>query len=67
MSVQLRFARRPNHDDKTFDSICRVCYRTVASHMREKADLEQAERKHVCGPGWSTSKVSANERPSRSE
>ena len=67
MSIQPNFAHRPNHDDQTFDSICRVCYRTVASHVRERADLEQAEREHDCGPGWITSTVSANERPSRSE
>lgn len=40
------FAHRPNRDG-TFDSICRVCYRTVVDHVRE-TELERAEQEHVC-------------------
>ena len=43
-----RFPHREN-DDGTFDSICPVCFRTVA-HGQLEAELEEAERKHICDP-----------------
>jgi hypothetical protein len=43
-----RFAHRLN-PEKTFDSICRACFSTIATHSRE-TDLEQSEQKHVCDP-----------------
>lgn len=42
------FAHRPNLDE-TFDSICRTCFATVASHVQER-NLAQLERRHVCDP-----------------
>jgi hypothetical protein len=33
--------------DGSFNSICLVCFRTVASHMTED-ELAQEEKKHVC-------------------
>jgi hypothetical protein len=35
--------------DGTFDSICRDCFATVATVLRE-ADLAQAEKDHRCNP-----------------
>ena len=49
MSIRPGFAHRPNRDDETFDSICRVCYQTVATSSRE-TDLKWSEREHVCDP-----------------
>jgi hypothetical protein len=46
MSPASSFAHRTNHDE-TFDSICRICYTTVATHFRETG-LEQSEQEHVC-------------------
>jgi hypothetical protein len=43
-----KFAHRANSDG-TFDSICRKCFLTVVSSKSE-ADLEGAEREHVCDP-----------------
>ena len=40
------FAHRPNPNG-TVDSICRVCYQTVATYFWE-ADLEKSEHEHVC-------------------
>jgi len=40
------FPHRRNPDG-SFDSICRKCFRTVATR-RNEADLAQAEREHVC-------------------
>jgi hypothetical protein len=34
--------------DGSFNSICLVCFRTVASHMIED-ELAEEEKKHVCG------------------
>ena len=42
------FAHRPNLDE-TFDSICRTCFVTVASHVQER-NLAQFELRHVCDP-----------------
>ncbi|HWB31582.1 MAG TPA: hypothetical protein VG714_00250 [Acidobacteriaceae bacterium] len=39
------FAHRAN--DRTFDSICKRCFRTVATRDLE-SELEQDEKKHVC-------------------
>lgn len=44
-----QFSHRPN-DDGTYDSICRVCVRTVARGMTE-ARLAEAEALHNC-PGF---------------
>ena len=44
-----KFSHRPNVDG-TYDSICRVCVRTVARGMREEKLLE-AEALHDC-PGF---------------
>jgi hypothetical protein len=43
-----QFAHRAN-DDGTVDSICRMCFATVARTHWE-ADLETAERMHICNP-----------------
>jgi hypothetical protein len=43
------FSHRPN-DDGTYDSICRVCVRTVARGLPE-ARLGEAETLHNC-PGF---------------
>jgi hypothetical protein len=40
------FHHRAN-DDRTFDSICMCCYRTVASQA-EAAQLAEFERDHIC-------------------
>jgi hypothetical protein len=45
-SDQLRFAHRMN-DDRTFDSICMKCLRTVDTQSREVA-LTAKEQVHVC-------------------
>jgi hypothetical protein len=34
--------------DGSFNSICPVCFRTIASKMTED-ELAQEEKKHVCG------------------
>ena len=41
-----QFPHRVNHDG-TYDSICRMCYRTIAHEVRE-ADLADFEASHVC-------------------
>lgn len=41
-----RFPHREN-DDGTFDSICPVCFRTVARAPRQE-ELAELERIHVC-------------------
>jgi hypothetical protein len=43
-----RYAHRRNYDD-TVDSICKLCFLTVARAYRE-ADLFQLELRHVCQP-----------------
>ncbi len=43
-----QYAHRPNHDG-TLDSICKLCYLTVARAFRE-ADLAHLELRHVCQP-----------------
>ena len=43
-----RFPHRKN-DDGTFDSICPVCFRTVARAHREE-ELTESERNHSCEP-----------------
>jgi len=42
-----RFTRRI-HADKSVDSICLVCFRTVTSKGGGERGLELAERTHVC-------------------
>ena len=42
------FAHR-NNPDGTTDSICRHCFATVSNSIWE-AELERAERNHVCDP-----------------
>lgn len=46
MSGEPRFPHRLNRDG-TFDSICRVCFATVASVVDE-AELAHHEAAHVC-------------------
>ena len=43
-----QFPHRLNHDG-FYDSICRVCLATVASHKNE-FDLVRFEDAHVCNP-----------------
>jgi hypothetical protein len=46
--AESHFAHRLNEDGTT-DSICKVCFVTVANATWE-ADLESAEREHKCEP-----------------
>jgi hypothetical protein len=46
--VRNGFAHRANRDG-TFDSICRQCFITIASSVRE-ADLDAPEKNHMCDP-----------------
>jgi len=49
MSIErAQFPHRVNRDG-TFDSICRVCFRTIAHEIRER-DLAGFESAHVCAP-----------------
>lgn len=41
------FERR-THADKSVDSICLACFRTVKSETGHERDLALAEAKHVC-------------------
>jgi hypothetical protein len=47
----LRYVHLPNKDGSV-DSMCSVCFATVAS-VRDEAELAQYERTHVCNPFWS--------------
>jgi hypothetical protein len=42
------FAHRLGKDEK-YNSVCHICFRTVALARREK-DLIRVERKHECSP-----------------
>lgn len=42
------FAHRANADG-TYDSICRTCFRTIATVLHPDG-LESAEKTHVCDP-----------------
>jgi hypothetical protein len=42
----IAFPHKPN-DDGTFDSICPLCFRTVARKAIE-SQLAELERKHIC-------------------
>lgn len=55
------FVHRENRD-RTFDSFCRACLRTVGT-ARLEADLEDFERRHVCDPH----EVERFKRPGRDE
>jgi hypothetical protein len=46
MPSTTRFHHRLN-DDRTFDSICPCCFRTVGSGM-EQSQLGEFERNHIC-------------------
>jgi hypothetical protein len=46
----LPFSHRQNWNG-TYDSICRKCYKTVATANNE-VELEHLERRHVCFPLW---------------
>jgi hypothetical protein len=46
--IDLKFVRRANKDSTT-DSICLVCFRTIANAQWE-SDLDLAEERHVCDP-----------------
>jgi len=48
MPFLTKFPHRLNSDG-TFDSICRSCFRTIATAYQE-ADLEKAENAHMCSP-----------------
>lgn len=48
VKVPDQYAHRRN-DDETVDSICKLCYLTVARAYRE-TDLCQLELRHVCQP-----------------
>jgi len=43
-----QYAHRPNYDG-TVDSICKLCFLTVARAYRE-VDLIQLEIRHICQP-----------------
>lgn len=47
-----QFLRRPPNNGK-FESICKLCFHTVAK-VESEADLETAEKDHVCDP-WTRS------------
>ena len=47
-STNCKFVHRVNRDG-TYDSICRECFVTVATELRE-ADLEPLENQHLCDP-----------------
>jgi len=47
-TLTLQFVHRLN-DDGTIDSICRVCFVTVAT-VRSGAELEREEQGHRCDP-----------------
>jgi hypothetical protein len=47
----LRYVHLPNKDGSV-DSMCSVCFTTVAS-VRDEVELAQYERTHVCNPFWS--------------
>lgn len=44
------FVRRLNPDG-SIDSVCRKCFMTAATAMRE-SDLQRSEREHICDPYW---------------
>jgi hypothetical protein len=46
MMVEIKFSHRYILD-RTWQSICRECYKTV-TESREEADLKRAEDTHVC-------------------
>ncbi|MGA8876414.1 MAG: hypothetical protein WCC25_07785 [Candidatus Korobacteraceae bacterium] len=48
VKVPGQYAHRRN-EDETFDSICKLCFLTVARAYRE-TDLFQLELRHVCQP-----------------
>jgi hypothetical protein len=47
-STQGQFAHRTNGDG-TVDSICRMCFATIATSHWE-TDLERKEKEHICDP-----------------
>ena len=47
------FARRENFDH-TIDSICKLCFRTIAK-SKNPSDLLRAEEEHCCSSGMDTS------------
>lgn len=52
-SSDSQFLHRANRDG-SFDSICKECFRTVAT-VKCESDLNVAERDHVCDP-WTRSR-----------
>jgi hypothetical protein len=48
MPIAAGFARRENAD-QTIDSICRSCFRTIAT-SKDPADLIKAQEEHSCDP-----------------
>ena len=65
MSSSLDFAHRHNHDD-TWDSICRICYLTVATADTEE-DLAAPEHNHDCDELWVVKKARIRGKPDVSE
>jgi len=48
MPIAAGFARRENLDH-TIDSICKRCFRTIAT-SKDPADLVKAQEEHSCDP-----------------
>jgi hypothetical protein len=48
MATMVQFPHRKN-PDKTFDSICNKCFRTIGTATSEEA-LGEMELTHVCDP-----------------
>jgi hypothetical protein len=53
MPIITGFARREN-PDHTIDSICKLCFRTIAK-SKNAFDLIRAEEEHCCSSGMDTS------------
>jgi hypothetical protein len=52
MATYPKFARRRNRDS-SIDSICTLCFQTIASADREE-DLVHREEVHICDPDWAS-------------
>jgi hypothetical protein len=51
--------------DKSYDSICPLCYRTIGNR-REETELAQDEERHAC-EGWRLTRWKSEERQVRSQ
>lgn len=45
-----QFVHRENRNG-TFDSVCTLCFQTVAT-VKEETSLKKFENEHVCDPHW---------------